>query len=128
MPEPRKYRPSNGSEGEWFMDKFCENCLYEKWTHTMNDKDAKCDILSNSMLYDLNDPKYPAEWTYDAQGHATCTKYKHWDWGSDDDPDGINEPPPAPINDPDQIIMPFMVIEGDIEVSEPEQILEEVNT
>ena len=101
-----KYRPSNGTEGMIFCEHFCDQCIHEKFNHTMNDVDKKCDILSATMLYDIDDPEYPSEWTYDDQGHATCTAWQKWDWGNDgdpDDPDNPKAPPPPP--DPNQLDM-----------------------
>lgn len=109
LPEEKRYRPSNGTEGEYFMEDFCYNCIHEKWTHTQNDADKKCDILSRTLIYDTEDPEYPEEWQYDDAGNPTCTSHKHWDWGNDRD--GVNEPPPEPVDDPNQLVMPFIVDE-----------------
>ena len=65
--ESRKYRPSNGSEGCWFAEKYCEHCIHEKFTHTQQHGDMQCDILNRALLFDIKDPEYPEEWTYDAE-------------------------------------------------------------
>lgn len=36
-----KYRPSNGTAGEGFMEAFCYHCIHEKWSHTQNDADLR---------------------------------------------------------------------------------------
>lgn len=106
----RTYCPSNGTEGEWFIDKYCSNCIHEKWLHSPEDDDAKkCEILSNSMLYNYNEPGYPKEWIYDEKGKPSCTCFKKWDWGSDDDGRGFNNPPPPEPYDPNQLVLPFII-------------------
>lgn len=96
------YQPSNGTEGMGFIGCFCENCIHEKFSHTYNDADKKCDILSRSMLYSPNEKEYPKEWAYDSLGHPTCTSFVNWDWGNDGDPDDPENPkapiPPPPPN------------------------------
>ena len=108
MIEPReKYRPSNGTEGDGFHENFCFRCLHERWIHRQKeDRDEdKCEIMSRSLLYQVDDPKYPSEWTYDEKGQPTCTKFVKFDWGTDDDP---REPGPTPQpEDPLQLLMPF---------------------
>ena len=105
----KKYRPSNGTEGEYFMEEHCYQCIHERWVHRQKeDRDEdKCEIISRSMCYDVSDPEYPSEWTYDDKGNPTCTKWVKFDWGSDDDP---REPGPdikPPPEDPAQLLMPF---------------------
>lgn len=69
------YQPSNGTEGECFIDKWCANCIHEDWLHTQKDGDKKCDILSNTMIYNLSDPEYPTEWI-EEDGVPRCTAFK----------------------------------------------------
>lgn len=66
-----KYRPSNGTEGEIFMDYYCCNCEHE-WD---NEEEA-CDILGRSGAFDVDDPNYPEEWTYNDEGKPTCTAFE----------------------------------------------------
>lgn len=70
-------------------------------------------ILCKTMVYEVNDPKYPEEWTYDANGSPVCTAWQKWDWGKDDDGNWI-EPAPPPIDDPRQLTMPFIFDELNI--------------
>jgi len=65
-----KYRPSNGSEGMDFMTRFCDQCVYEDW-----EGDKECPIIGATMIYDVDDPEYPEEWTYDQAGDPICTKF-----------------------------------------------------
>ena len=109
----KKYRPSNGTEGEGFIDHFCYNCIHGKYEHTGDLNDKPCDILSRSFMHDLKDKEYPEEWTYDESGNPTCTAWKKWDWGRDDDGNFINPDPPPP-DDPNQLCMPFIFDELEI--------------
>ncbi len=104
----RPYQPSNGTEGMWFCEKFCERCIHEKYSHTFNDDDKKCDILTRSMVYGVNDPEYPKEWIYDDSDEPTCTAWVKWDWNKGDDDDdngGWNDPPEPEQIDPNQLML-----------------------
>ena len=102
MDETKKYRPSNGTEGEMFCDDFCYHCI-----HCDPDPEGKkqCEILLRSLCYDIDDPEYPIEWTYNEKDEPTCTNYVFWDWDKDGNPDNPKAPPPY---DPNQLVMPFM--------------------
>lgn len=106
----KPYRPSNGSEGECFIGKFCENCIHEKFIHTQNMDDKKCNILTHSMCFGTDDAEYPKEWMYDENDRPTCTNYKYWNWGFDDD-DGPFDPPIVLPDDPNQLCLPFLLDE-----------------
>ena len=103
----KKYRPSNGCEGDWFLSNFCSNCIHGKFEHTGDIKDNPCEIASNSMLFDLKDKEYPEEWQYDEKGEPTCTAFVKWDWNRDNDGNWIDPPPQIP-DDPNQLCMPFL--------------------
>jgi len=62
------YQPSNGTEGMWFMDKFCDRCHYEVGGR-------QCPIILKTMVLDMEDPDYPKEWIYN-DGGPVCTKFK----------------------------------------------------
>lgn len=64
------YRPSNGSEGEWFQHQWCNRCEKDRR------EDRPCKILSRSMAYDIDEPGYPREWVYAENGHPMCTKFE----------------------------------------------------
>ena len=53
------YIPSNGTEGEIFMDEYCYNCY----------KYSKCTILTGSMI-----GKQPKQWIY-KDDKPTCTSF-----------------------------------------------------
>ena len=101
------YRPSNGTEGDYFMGKFCYQCIHDNPDYNVSA--PRCDIMTATMCYDINDKEYPKEWTYDDNNEPICTKFVKWDWdndGSPNDPDN----PKAPIpDDPNQLIIPFII-------------------
>jgi|ERR1700748_274899 len=103
----QKYRPSNWSEGDWFINKWCRNCIHGKYEHTHKSEDPPCKILSYSIVYELNDKEYPSEWVFGDDGKPKCTAWKNWDWGYDDDGNIIDPPPNFP-DDPNQLCLPFI--------------------
>ena len=60
------YRPSNGSEGEAFTERFCERC---------RKANRRCKILGLTMVHDVDDPHYPPQWIRDESGGPTCTAF-----------------------------------------------------
>ena len=119
----KKYRPSNGTEGEGFIDEYCMHCLHEKYSHTYNEDDKKCEILTNTMIYDINEPEYPEEWIYDENGNPCCTAYipHEWNINNDDDNDDFWKPPPkVPVPD-NQLCFPF-VLDEIVQIEEPQII------
>jgi len=62
----QSYRPSNGTEGVLFEERFCDHCTRMS---------AECDIYSDALLYDLGHRHYPKEWIYDKDGRPTCTAF-----------------------------------------------------
>lgn len=60
-----KYRPSNGTEGMWFMSEWCDKCTIR----------GICKILSKTMTYDIDDPEYPHQWIRDSEGYPECTSF-----------------------------------------------------
>lgn len=98
------YRPSNGSEGEWFINEYCMHCMHcDPDPHGLK----QCQILCASLCYSVNEEGYPKEWVYDDHEEPKCTKWKHWDWekwGNPDDPDNPNAPIAVGEN---QLYLPF---------------------
>ena len=68
-----RYRPSNDTEGARFMGSFCDYCENDRAFREDPDRGKSCDILARILHYDLKDPEYPFEWTYDDDGQPTCT-------------------------------------------------------
>ena len=58
------YRPSNGTEGEMFMERFCYRCKHDE-DFQKHQAGEGCGILSATMIYDTEDDEYPEEWVSD---------------------------------------------------------------
>jgi len=76
----QKYRPSNGTEGEIFMGAWCCKCARDKAMLEGEpfdecDDDELCPIIANTFAFNVDDPEYPKEWTYGADGQPCCTAY-----------------------------------------------------
>lgn len=69
-----KYRPSNGTEGCFFQEAFCDHCKHDK---SIRDGTGDgCRILAATMAYDVEDEKYPVEWQYGNDGQPKCTAFE----------------------------------------------------
>lgn len=66
----KKYRPSNGTEGDGFQAEWCYRCTKDNH-HT----EEYCPILGNTMAFEVEDPEYPEEWRYTEDGHV-CTAFE----------------------------------------------------
>ena len=66
----KPYRPSNGTEGEVFFDKYCGSCK-------KNSVPEGCKIQLRTMAFDVDEPEYPREWIYDKDGYAVCTAFEY---------------------------------------------------
>ena len=80
MPEPKLYRPPNGTEGMMFMARFCDRCKHDaKFRETEDGADA-CQIATKTLFLDTDDPGYPREWIYDRMPpllcNARCTAFE----------------------------------------------------
>ncbi len=102
----KPYTPSNGTEGTWFISKFCDNCVHQ---HPDPENPRQCyDILLKSLM-----GGQPPEWVYNEEAEPVCTAFVKFDWGDEDD--GWNDPdgPDSPIQpeDPNQLLIPFDISE-----------------
>ena len=62
MSEPKKYRPSNGTEGRIFQELFCENCKRDEvFRKTQSNS---CNILVITLYLGTDEPDYPEEWIW----------------------------------------------------------------
>jgi hypothetical protein len=52
-----KFRPSNGAEGDMFMERNCDQCVKDD-----EEKGILCPLIAASMVFEETDPRYPAEW------------------------------------------------------------------
>ena len=68
MPALKKYMPSNGSEGMWFTEKYCENC-----TRQAINPDAKTQCIHACRAWSGDDN---GKWVYDEDGNPTCTAFR----------------------------------------------------
>lgn len=66
----KRYRPANGSEGAWFMSKWCDKCAYDQ-----SDDGDFCKIQCLTMALPVGDPDYPKEWTFNDDGKPICTAF-----------------------------------------------------
>jgi len=66
----KHYRPSNGSEGMAFQDRWCDQC-----TKDFAGPEQGCPIIVKAMVFDEEDAGYPPEWTYDEHGQPCCTAF-----------------------------------------------------
>jgi hypothetical protein len=70
------YQPSNGTEGDIFMDAFCFRCERDRVYQETEDTDYACEILTLTMALRYKDPDYPEEWVSDDDGHnPRCTAF-----------------------------------------------------
>lgn len=68
----QKYRPSNGTEGELFIESWCCQCARD--VAAQADDDC-CEILGNTYAFSEEDPEYPNEWQYGTNGQPMCTAF-----------------------------------------------------
>lgn len=78
-PQPVKFRPSNGTEGDIFFANWCHQCARDKAMSEGKDydectDDEMCKIIGASMSYDITDAEYPPEWIR-KDGIPTCTAF-----------------------------------------------------
>ena len=71
-----KYQPSNGTEGMDFMEEYCFRCQKDAKFQETGDGEDGCPIVAKTFLYNVDDPEYPEEWTFTADGQPTCTAFK----------------------------------------------------
>lgn len=72
-PSTRPYRPSNGTEDEFFQSNWCHRCERDRR------QDRPCRILGDTFFLDVDDPGYPPEWVQDAEGwpgNPRCTAFQ----------------------------------------------------
>lgn len=69
----KKYRPSNGSEGDMFQELWCENCVHD---NAFGQPRGGCEILTKTMFLRVDEEGYPPEWNHDAEGQPQCTAFE----------------------------------------------------
>ena len=71
---PRRYRPSNGTEGEAFWSRWCDRCRRGQ------DENHPCPIQADTFFLDVRDFHYPLAWVYDRNGKPGCTVFVPAGW------------------------------------------------
>ena len=71
MKTGQKYRPANGSEGDYFMSKWCDRCSKDDM-----ENNVMCPIIGQTMAFDVDEPGYPKEWQYGEDGKPLCTAFE----------------------------------------------------
>ena len=76
----KKYRPSNGTEGDSFLHRWCIRCERDKSLCSDKDFDdsdegERCEILNRTFLHDVDHPEYPTEWQYGKDGQPICAAF-----------------------------------------------------
>lgn len=69
------YRPSCGTEGADFQEEFCFRCEKDRRFRETDGDEPGCQIVSDTFLYEVRDPRYPKEWIIDEQG-PRCTAFE----------------------------------------------------
>jgi hypothetical protein len=70
------YQPSNGFEGDLFMRDWCAMCQRDAAFRANPDDADGCEIVAMTMALKVNDPDYPREWQYAADGQPICTAFE----------------------------------------------------
>ena len=72
----KKYEPSNGTEGAWFMEVFCHQCEHDRKFREKENPDDACNILNRSLAFGCGDKEYPEEWICsDNYEEPICTAF-----------------------------------------------------
>jgi hypothetical protein len=66
------YRPSNGTEGEYFYEGWCAHCKRDR-TYRERQEDG-CEIFARSMAYSVGEKGYPVEWIWLGR-RPVCTAF-----------------------------------------------------
>lgn len=71
------YRPSNGTEGDSFINEWCADCD----RHPADiESDDQCEILMATFVCGTDDTEYPDEWRY-VDNSPVCTGFRSRDGG-----------------------------------------------
>jgi hypothetical protein len=74
MSENKRYKPANGTEGEWFFNKFCYRC--KNYVDFGTHEDCNWNLILAAEINEITDLDYPDEWTYDEGGNPVCTSFE----------------------------------------------------
>jgi hypothetical protein len=70
----KSYRPSNGTEGDAFMGRWCGSCQRNA-AYDDGCGGAGCEIAVRALAFNEDDPEYPAEWAM-RDGEPVCTAWQ----------------------------------------------------
>ena len=70
------YRPSNGTEGEMFMERWCADCARDHAHREDPDAANGCEIIVMAMCHNITDPDYPKAWVWNEKGQPICTEFE----------------------------------------------------
>lgn len=69
------YRPSTGTEGAAFQERWCDQCARDAAFRDDPDFGTGCQIVADTFALDITNPKYPKEWVFDREGRPCCTAF-----------------------------------------------------
>ena len=64
----QKWRPSNGTEGDLFTSRWCDECV--------RNMPGLCSILAATMVYEEDSEHYPSEWQHGDDGQPKCAAFE----------------------------------------------------
>lgn len=70
------YRPSNGTEGEFFHERWCADCKRDAAFQQDPDFGDSCPLICNAMAFNIGHPEYPTEWIYGEDGQPECKAFE----------------------------------------------------
>jgi hypothetical protein len=72
----KPYRPSNGTEGDYFQNDWCEKCARDQAFRNNPDSGDGCPIVAATLIFDIHESEYPKEWIEDDDGsNPRCTAF-----------------------------------------------------
>lgn len=69
------YKPANGTEGEWFFNKFCYRCKNYVEDEESGSLDCKLNLIIAAEINNTTDDDYPDEWRYNEKDKPVCTEF-----------------------------------------------------
>lgn len=70
----KPYRPSNGTSGYAFIDRWCGACQRDAAFQADPEGADGCEIVAATFRYTVDDPRYPKEWVT-INGRSGCTAF-----------------------------------------------------
>jgi hypothetical protein len=71
--KPTLYRPSSGTEGACFIERWCASCQRDEGFR-LGEGDS-CTIVAATLVFGIDDPEYPREWIMGERG-PVCTAWE----------------------------------------------------